>query len=324
MDDSLIFNEKEEEPKEKTYKILFTGLDGAGKTSIILALQREFSKIALIEPTRGAQRTSFKLLGKQITEWDLGGQKSYLVSYLENPSKYFDDTEIAIYVIDILDASRFKESLSYLYDVVDKFKELNIEPYINIFFHKYDPKLIHNVEKQIKSEILALNKDIVKRVNYEKLQFFTTSIYNPYTIMNAMSKILLNLYPKSELLQKTIEKFAKKLDCEGLLITDKNSIILGSCFKDNESKKLLSSTIAYFLTLNDVFEDMGMDQQEDQIVVKKMGKYFLFKPVTLKEKSLPYYMLVLKSHDPMGIYYINKDFDAFVNMFSSIVKSKLL
>lgn len=324
MDDSLIFNEKEEEPKEKTYKILFTGLDGAGKTSIILALQREFSKIALIEPTRGAQRTSFKLLGKQITEWDLGGQKSYLVSYLENPSKYFDDTEIAIYVIDILDASRFKESLSYLYDVVDKFKELNIEPYINIFFHKYDPKLIHNVEKQIKSEILALNKDIVKRVNYEKLQFFTTSIYNPYTIMNAMSKILLNLYPKSELLQKTIEKFAKKLDCEGLLITDKNSIILGSCFKDNESKKLLSSTIAYFLTLNDVFEDMGMDQQEDQIVVKKMGKYFLFKPVTLKEKALPYYMLVLKSHDPMGIYYINKDFDAFVNMFSSIVKSKLL
>lgn len=321
MDDSLIFNEKEEEPKEKTYKILFTGLDGAGKTSIILALQREFSKIALIEPTRGAQRTSFKLLGKQITEWDLGGQKSYLVSYLENPSKYFDDTEIAIYVIDILDASRFKESLSYLYDVVDKFKELNIEPYINIFFHKYDPKLIHNVEKQIKSEILALNKDIVKRVNYEKLQFFTTSIYNPYTIMNAMSKILLNLYPKSELLQKTIEKFAKKLDCEGLLITDKNSIILGSCFKDNESKKLLSSTIAYFLTLNDVFEDMGMDQQEDQIVVKKMGKYFLFKPVTLKEKALPYYMLVLKSHDPMGIYYINKDFDAFAHMFNNLIKS---
>ena len=321
MEDSLIFNEKEGETKEKTYKILFTGLDGAGKTSIILALQREFSKIALIEPTRGAQRTTFNLLGREITEWDLGGQKSYLASYLENPSKYFDETEIAIYVIDILDASRTKESLRYLYDVVDKFKELDIEPYINIFFHKYDPKLIHNVEKQIKSEILAINKEIIERVNYEKLRFFTTSVYSPYTIMNAMSKILLNLYPKSELLQKTIEKFAKKLDCEGLLITDINSIILGSWFQDSESKKLLSSTIAYFLTLNDVFEDMGLDQQEDQIVVRKRGKYFLFKPVTIKEKTLPYYMLVLKSRDPMGIYYINKDFDTFAHMFNNLVKT---
>jgi len=321
LEDSLIFYKKEGESKEKTYKILFTGLDGAGKTSIILALQREFSKIALIEPTRGALRSSFKLLGREITEWDLGGQKSYLISYLKNPNKYFDKTEIAIYVIDILDASRIKESLSYFYDVVDKFKELKIEPLINIFFHKYDPKLIYIVEEQIQSEILALKKAITETANYEKIQFFTTSIYNPYSIMNAMSKILLDLFPKSELLQKTIEQFARKLDCEGLIIIDKNSIILGSCFKDDESKKLLSSTIAYFLTLNDVFEEMGIEQQEDQIVVRKMGKYFLFKPVTLKETTLPYYMLVLKRHNPFGIYFINKDFNAFVNMFNDIVKS---
>jgi hypothetical protein len=66
---------------------------------------------------------------------------------------------------------------------------------------------------------------------------------------------------------------------------------------------------------------MGLDQQEDQIVVRKMGKYFLFKPIALKSTTLPYYMLVLKSSDPMGIYYINKDFDAFVKMFSKIIKS---
>jgi len=319
LEDSLIFYEKEGEPKEKTYKILFTGLDGAGKTSIITALKREFSKIALIEPTRGALRSNFKLLGREITEWDLGGQKRYLISYLKNPNKYFDETEIAIYVIDILDTSRIKESLSYLFDVVAKFKELKIEPPINIFFHKCDPKLIHSVEDQIQSEILALKKEITETVKYEKIQFFTTSIYNPYTIMNAMSKILLDLFPKSELLQKTIEEFARKLDCKGLIIIDKNSIILGSCFKDDESKKLLSSTIAYFLTLNDVFEEMGIEQQEDQIVVRKMGNYFLFKPLTLRETTLPYYMLVLKRHNPFDIYFINKDFNAFVNMFSDIV-----
>ncbi|MHA2289301.1 MAG: ADP-ribosylation factor-like protein [Promethearchaeota archaeon] len=162
MEDSLMFHDEEGEPKVKTHKILFTGLDSAGKTSIILALQREFSKIALVEPTRGAERDNFQLLGRNITEWDLGGQQFYRDSYLKKPGKFFDETEIAIYVIDILDASRFKESLSYLYEVVDKFKELNIEPLISVFFHKYDPKLIHSVEKQIKSEILALRTQCLR------------------------------------------------------------------------------------------------------------------------------------------------------------------
>jgi GTPase SAR1 family protein len=319
LEDSLLFFHEEKDSKEVSYKIVFTGLDGAGKTSIILALQREFSKIALIEPTRGAQRTTFKLLGREVTEWDLGGQKSYLISYLKNPGKFFDNTELAIYVIDILDSSRIIESLSYLFDVIEKFEELGIEPPINIFFHKCDPKILHNVEHEIETQIEELKKEILQTANYKKIKFFCTSIYDPYTIMNSMSQVLLELYPKSELIQKTIEEYAKKLDCEGLMIIDKNSIILGSCFKDDISKKLLSSTIAYFLSLNDVFEEMELEQQEDQIVVRKAGRYFLFKPVLFKDIEIPYYMLVLKNKNPFDIYFINKDFSAFSTMFRDIV-----
>ena len=316
-----MFFHEERDSKEQVFKILFTGLDEAGKTSIILALQREFSKIAVIEPTRGAQRTTFKLLGREVTEWDLGGQKSYLISYLKNPGKFFANTELAIYVIDILDSSRIIESLSYLFDVIEKFEELGIEPPLNIFFHKCDPKLIHNVEYEIEAQIDELRKEIIETANYKKINFFCTSIYDPYTIMSSMSQILLELYPKSELIQKTIEEFAKKLDCEGLMIIDKNSIILGSHFKDVDSKKLLSSTLAYFLTLNEIFLEMEIEQQEDQIVVRKSGKYFLFKPILLKDIDLPYYMLVLKTKNPFDIYFINKDFSAFVNIFRDIVKS---
>jgi len=316
-----MFHHEEEQPKEKTYKILFTGLDGAGKTSIILALKREFSKIALIEPTRGANRTTFKLLGREVSEWDLGGQKSYLISYLKNPSKYFDNTEIAIYVIDILDSSRIIESLSYLYDVIEKFAELKIEPPINIFFHKCDPKLIQNVEKEIEKQISDLKREIIETTNYKKIYFFNTSIYDPYTIISSMSQILLELFPKSQLLHKTIEEFAKKLNCEGLIVIDKNSIILGSCFSDDYSKKILSSKIAYFLSLQDVFDDMELTKQEDQIVVRKSGNYFLFNPILLEGEDPPYYMLVLKKHNPFDIYFINKDFAAFVNIFSDIVKN---
>ena len=321
MEKSSLFYEEENEPKERLYKILFTGLDGAGKTSVILALQSEFSKISSVEPTRGAQRRVFKLMGREISEWDLGGQRSYLISYIKNPSKYFGDTEVAVYVIDILDGSRIFESLSYLYDVINKFKELEIHPPINIFFHKYDPKLIHNVKVQIDNEINKIKKEIIETVDYDKIYFFETSIYNPGTIINAISKILLELFPRSQLIQKTVEEFARKLECESLLIINKNSILLGSFFKDENSKQKLLNAIAYFLSLNDVFEDMALEQKEDQIVVRKSEKNFLFKPIILEGEDISHYMLILKEHEPFDLSVFNKDFASFVNIFNDILKN---
>ena len=120
-------------------KILFTGLDNAGKTSIIYGIQREFSKIALLKPTRGAQRRIFEFMGREIAEWDLGGQVSYRISYLKNPNKYFDGTEICIFVLDVQNKSRVAEAISYFQDVIHQFNQLEIEPLVYVFFHKYDP-----------------------------------------------------------------------------------------------------------------------------------------------------------------------------------------
>ena len=139
--------------------------------------------------------------------------------------------------------------------------------------------------------------------------------------MNPMSTMLLELFPKSELIQKTIEEYTRKLDCEGLIIVDKNSIILSSCFKDNDSKNKLTGTIAYFLSLNDVFEDMELEKQEDQIILKKSGNYFMFKPITIKETTLPYYMLALKRGNPFDTNFLDQDFNVFVNMFKDLVRS---
>ena len=56
-------------------KVIFVGLDNAGKTSIILSLLREISKFAIIKPTRNAERRTFEFLGMNISEWDLGGHE---------------------------------------------------------------------------------------------------------------------------------------------------------------------------------------------------------------------------------------------------------
>ena len=129
---------KKEEPalSETASKILFKVHDTAGKTSIISALQREFSKIAVLSPTRGAQRRIFDFLGKEISEWDLGGQISYRISYLKNPDKFFEGTEIAIYVIDIQNKPRIPEAISYFKDVIEQFEKLEINPPVYVFLHK--------------------------------------------------------------------------------------------------------------------------------------------------------------------------------------------
>jgi hypothetical protein len=66
---------------------------------------------------------------------------------------------------------------------------------------------------------------------------------------------------------------------------------------------------------------MELEQLEDQIVVNKSGHSYLFKPLVIEEVSLPYYMLVLKKHNPYRIYFINNEFDAFVNIFKDILKN---
>jgi len=304
---------------EEASKILFTGLDGAGKTSIILALQREFSKIALLSPTRGAQRRIFEYLGKDIAEWDLGGQDSYRIAYIKNPDKYFDGTEIAIYVIDILDKDRFAEAISYLIDVIEQFALLEIFPPLFVFFHKFDPALIKSSLNEMNNTLLNLKEKIRTHVDYKKIYFYQTSIYDMSTVINAMSEILLTLYPKSELLQKTVAEFAKKVDSNGAVVIDSNSLIISSFYEDDSAKELMSASTPYFLALNDSFQ--GREEKppeglpEDQMVIQRFGKYFIFKQIPLKKDSPSYYLLLVKNTSVFS----QEEFDSFSRLLFEIL-----
>ncbi len=308
---------KEEAPLAK--KILFTGLDNAGKTSIILSLRRELEKVAIIKPTKGVQRRIFDFLGRQISEWDLGGQKSYRIAYLKNPSAYFDNTEIAIYVIDIQNSERFQESVSYLNDVIEKFKELEIEPPIYVFFHKYDPALTKSDENKFAANSLSLRTEIMNKVKYNKLYFHSTSIFNLASIMAAVSEILTNMFLKVDLIEKMIEEFGSKFKAEAVEVIDDNSLIIGSFYKNNAVRDILDASRPYFLNLNDSLETtgpVGGQTMEDQMIIQRFGKHFLFKRFTLIERGTPHYLLLLKD-DPS---FNQTEFEAFVKILKQIIK----
>jgi DNA polymerase III delta prime subunit len=299
-------------------KILFTGLDGAGKTSIILALRRELDKVAIIKPTKGVQRRVFDFLDRQISEWDLGGQKSYRISYLKNPSNYFDNTEIAIYVIDIQNSERFDESISYLNDVIDKFKDLEFEPPIYVFFHKNDPGLTKGSESQFATNALSLRTEIMEKVKYNKLHFHNTSIFNLSTIITSMSEILLEIFPKADLVEKMIKEFGSKFKAEAVEVIDDNSLIIGSYYENAAVRDILDASRPYFLNLNDSLELTGPVgiQVEDQMLIQRFGKNFVFKRFSLIERAPPYYLLLLKQDTSFD----QDEFNGFVNFLKELIK----
>ena len=306
-----------EEPE--TQKLLFTGLDNAGKTSIILTLQREFSKFATLSPTKGAQRRIFNFLGKSISEWDLGGQENYRISYLRNPDKYFEGTEIAIYVIDVINRDRHGEALSYLNDVIEKFNELEIEPPIFIFFHKYDPIIVQTSIEELNNTLIKIKQTIKDEIKYKKIFYYTTSIYNKPSIISAISEILLTLYPKSELLQKTIEEYVKKENGIGGIVVDENSLVICTYFADDDSKNLLNTTTPHFLALHDSliegFNKSKKDINSEEMIIHRFGKVFVFKPIPLEGQDNDYYLLLLKDTPEFTQTY----FDTFSNMLKEVL-----
>jgi len=273
----------------------------------------------LLKPTKGAQRKIFEFLDKSIWCWDLGGQRSYRIAYLKNPGKFFDKTDIAIYVIDIQDKDRFPEAISYFSDVMVQFKKLEINPPICIFFHKYDPALIKAAPNEMKELISNLTEKIKKIALNNKVYFYTTSIFDFSSIITAMSEIFLALYPKSQLIEKTILEFSKKVNSDGIVALDDNSLQIGAYYKDEDTKTMLTASTPYFLTLNDSLKraksTTPVDDPDNQMIVQRFGRYFIFKQISIKEGAPPYYLLLIKNVP----HFDKEDFFTLANLLKQIL-----
>ena len=71
---------------EDGIKIIISGLDNAGKTSILTALQKKFDfekEIIALKPTIKVEYHSSKFLGNSIHLWDMGGQQIYRELYIK-------------------------------------------------------------------------------------------------------------------------------------------------------------------------------------------------------------------------------------------------
>ncbi|MFX1494645.1 MAG: hypothetical protein ACFFBZ_10225, partial [Promethearchaeota archaeon] len=232
-------------------------------------------------------------------------------------------TEIAIFVIDIQNEERIPEAISYLKDVIDQFYALKINPPINIFFHKYDPDFPKDIKENWDELISKLKQKIYDETYYSKLSFYITSIYNLNSIIFTISEILLKLYPKTQLIKKTISEFCNKINCSGMLILDQNSLIIGSSYKEKESQELIKQIMPYFIKFNNKIQkdnNLGGDVK-DQLIFQRSKYYFLFKRISLGNTHSPIYLILLKK----GYYFFKEEvFEPLIDMLKPIISKQAL
>jgi len=252
---------------ESLIKIIVSGLDNAGKTSILTALDKkyDFAKdIVQLKPTIRVEYHKMNFLASKIIVWDMGGQDQYRDIYINYQDVYFDATDLLIYVIDIQDSERFENSLEYLDAILTFFTESEMDVPLIITFHKYDPDLRGN--KEILNKIKQLREKILDVYPNFKILFQQSSIYDIISIVQLVSYGLSVFDDKFFELSELLEKYIEAFNSQALLIFDRNGIIISEYYSDIDPEvyvELLESIKEHLFLLKRLEEESTYEYDHD-------------------------------------------------------------
>ena len=277
-------------------KILLTGLDRAGKSSFFLGIQKRYSEIIKVLPTKGVERTEeniFEEQNSQISIWDLGGQKKYREKFLEQSKIYLYNIDLMFFFIDIQDVERINEALNLFSTILNSLIELDEFPPIVVCLHKFDPDL--KGSKEIFKNLEAIADEIKKNTERFFIKIFQTSIFDHWSLISAYSFGLSQLSPNRELFRNQLKKFAKKTNSDAILLLNENGIILSNFSKTDIFGKVFEISAPYFKNLYSTFKEFKLLEQ-DFIVssgISDESKKVIFKKITVEKYNL-YLLLFLE------------------------------
>ena len=214
---------------QRKIKIILAGLDDSGKTSFLLAVDRKFSKLMGLKPTRSASVQSIQALGASLILWDLGGQSSLREKYLAKSDIYLYESDLILYFIDIKNQKRFDESLEYLNNIHNVLKkDLEQNTPIVFIFSKADLDVLNSVE--IQRNIKLLKAKIQNLIKEKANEFFTTSIFEITTILRAFSSGISKLSPNRDMVSHNLKKFSKKVDAYISLLLSDDGLVMADYY----------------------------------------------------------------------------------------------
>lgn len=207
-------------------KIIFLGLDDSGKTSFLLSVDRKFSKLIGLKPTRGAQISTIEALGATISLWDLGGQYQFRQRYLTKSQIYLYEADLLYYFIDITNKERFDESIEYLENIRSILRGFDQNTPIIFVLTKGDSDIIDT--RKIKKNIKTIKSRLEEVTGDTQLETHITSIFTIFSVLRAFSSGISKLSPNRDLINYNLKNFSQEtkvfltllLSNDGLVIAD--------------------------------------------------------------------------------------------------------
>lgn len=283
---------------ESLLKIIVSGLDNAGKTSILTALDKKYDferDIVQLKPTIRVEYHKMNFLKNNTIFWDMGGQETYREIYVNYQDVYFDSTDLLIYVIDIQDPDRFDNSLEYLDAILTFFSENEMDVPIIITFHKYDPDL--KADNEILMNIEKLRDQILNKYPNFNILFQQSSIYDIISIVQLVSYGLSVFDKKFFELSELLEYYLDIFKSQALIIFDRNGIIVSEFYSDIEPEvyiELLESIKEHLFLLKRMEEEKYEGTFD---FTSSYGKLFSYLLKTKIKNDMFFISVVLKERE---------------------------
>lgn len=245
-------------PTEK--KIIILGLDNAGKTSILSILQKKYSIIKNLMPTRGVSRQVLNFLGTSVIAWDFGGQIGYRNLYLSRPDLFLE-SDLCIFVIDVLDTNRYDESFQYLSNILDTIGSLEETPPIIIDLHKYDPDVQEDTELARKRATL-IDKIATKSLEMQfDCTFINTTIYIKETIDELFSLAIQKMSATNFLLEHIVSDYCSAIGAKAIALMTTNNFVVSTYSSESTLESIVTQTGLLLQALLGFYQKSGFKKE---------------------------------------------------------------
>ena len=162
--------------------ILVAGLEGSGKSSLILSLKSMSTSVAPVS-TKGVQTDYIEFLKVNIPIIELGGSQEQREKYITEPQNFLKDAMLLIFVIDVTRPTKMNENIDYLEELIESMKAVGELPNLRVLLNKYDPQYRHQHDAVVNHVSSRIQELFLKESLLVSNEVHKTSVFEIPTLI---------------------------------------------------------------------------------------------------------------------------------------------
>jgi len=162
--------------KNRRIKIIFTGLEGSGKTSFLSVINKKFSQLINVLPTQRPIEETLNLMGSTIIRWDIPGKKILREESLLKTEMYLFECDILYYFVDVT-APNLPESIEFFRQLIFHLQKYENKTPVILVLSKVDEDI--SQKAMTRQKISTLVNEFASLAIDRPFKSFEVSIFAP-------------------------------------------------------------------------------------------------------------------------------------------------